>query len=98
MTTLTEEQKQDILINVKRNVGEWAGETLSLGIVPNYFEELHHIFKEANIDLNSLFNLDPLGLLRLTYNSAKVIGLSETEAIYAVDNWACDASKLLGLA
>ncbi|NHB57026.1 hypothetical protein G9F32_03130 [Acinetobacter sp. 194] len=93
----TEEQIQDVLLDVKFRVGEWVGETLCTGAPPRWFEALYKIFQLANVELKTLSEFEPIKILEITRDSAKSIGLSEIETAYAVDNWACDASKLLGL-
>ena len=94
---LTEEQKQDVLIDVQKRVGEWIGETITLGLPPQEFELLHDVFSKANQDLNELFNLAPNDVLNKTLDACQKIGLDEFNTNLVLDSWSAFASDYLGL-
>lgn len=94
---LTEKQVENILIDVKRNVGEWVGETLSFGRPPIHFKGLHDLLVSANVDLAGLFDLEPLTVLEKTLEACKTLGLEEREFVFSLDSWSADASKLFNL-
>ncbi|MEK5754075.1 hypothetical protein [Acinetobacter variabilis] len=92
---ISEEQKQDIFKEIKRNAGEWVGVTLVFGYIPNSFKPLYEIFQKTEVDLHKLFELDPIDVLIVTKEAAEKCGLSEFEVVCAVDNWAVDAHQLV---
>lgn len=94
---LTEEQKQDVLIDVQKRVGEWVGETITLGIPPQEFELLHDVFTKASQDLNELLSLTPTEVLNKTLDACQKIGLDEIHTVYTLDSWSAFASDFLGL-
>ncbi|MBD8008308.1 hypothetical protein [Acinetobacter pecorum] len=94
---ISEEQKLDILRDVEANVGNWVGEALAVGVVSREFQALNEIFQKAQVDLNDLFHLGPVGVLNVTKKAAEKLGLSEIDVAHAVDNWSVHASQLLGL-
>lgn len=94
---ISEEQKLDILRDVEANVGNWVGEALAVGVVSREFQALNEIFHKAQVDLNDLFHLGPVGVLNVTKKAAEKLGLSEIDVAHAVDNWFVHASQLLGL-
>lgn len=94
---LTEEQIQDILVDIKRNVGEWVGETITIGMPPIEFKALHDLLVSANVDLAGLFDLEPICVLEKTIEACKNLGLCEKEMVFALESWSADASKLFNL-
>lgn len=92
---ISEEQKIDILLDVQRNVGDWVGETLATGDVPEQFDALYEIFNKAEISLKSLLDKNPLNVLWITKESAEEIGLDHNHVMLAIESWACDAKKLI---
>lgn len=97
MTALSEVQKQDILLDVKRRVDHELGEYVSTGICAKGLKSLDMVFKQAGQDLKDVANLTALEVLNETKNVCVKLNMSEVQTAYTLDNWAAEASKLLGL-
>jgi hypothetical protein len=94
---LNEEQKQDVFMDIKIRVGEWVGETTTLGSPPQEFTLLYEVFTKADQDLIELLNLEPIEVLNKTLEACKKLGFDEIHTSLAIDNWSAFASQYLGL-
>lgn len=96
MTTITEEQKQDILMDVHDKFSEWM--SCRIPIFFNGFDSINEdVFKPAQFDVNTLKNASSMQILDAILSCCEKLNFTDIKKWCALNAAACDADKIYNI-